>query len=134
MEVDPMPSIMIVGGGFAGVWAALAAAALRHMRRARSRDISIHVVSRDPWLTIRPRLYESSLDHVRVPLDEVLAPAGVEFIRGDVTRIDTAGRLVVVADAGRARALSYDRLVVAAGSHVSRPPIPGIENRFGVDT
>ena len=129
-----MPSIVIVGGGFAGVWAALAAAETRRIRRARSRDISIHVVSRDPWLTIRPRLYENSLDHVRVPLDEVLAPAGVEYIRGDVTRIDTAGQVVVVADGAGARALSYDRLVVAAGSHVSRPPIPGIENTFGVDT
>ena len=129
-----MPSIVIVGGGFAGVWAALAAAELRRMRRARSRDISIHVVSRDSWLTIRPRLYESSLDDVRVPLDEVLAPAGVEYIRGNVTRIDTVGRVVVVADGGGTRPVSYDRLVVAAGSHVSRPPIPGIENTFGVDT
>jgi len=104
-----MPSIVIVGGGFAGVWAALAAAELRRMRRARSRDISIHVVSRDSWLTIRPRLYESSLDDVRVPLDEVLAPAGVEYIRGNVTRIDTVGRVVVVAD---------------GGGHAAKPPPP----------
>ena len=129
-----MPNIVIVGGGFAGVWAALAAANVRRAHPARSRDLAISLVSRDPWLTIRPRLYESTLDDVRVPLDEVLGPADVEFIRGDVARIDATGRTVVVADDAGARELSYDRLVLAAGSRLFRPPIPGIEHAFGVDT
>ena len=64
-----MKKLVIVGGGFAGVWAALQASAVRHRANA-TRRFSITLVSRDPWLTIRPRLYEDSLDGVRVPLAE----------------------------------------------------------------
>jgi NADH dehydrogenase len=129
-----MQSIVIVGGGFAGVWAALAAAELRRTSSCRGRNFSIRLVSRDPWLTIRPRLYESSLEGVRVPLDDVLAPVGVELVRGEVTRIDPARQAIIVADVAGEQTLSYDRLVLAAGSRLHRPQIPGIEYAFGVDT
>ena len=125
-----MQRLVILGGGFAGVWAASAAAAERQ-RRGAGASLEITLVSRDPWLTIRPRLYEHSLDGMRVPLDEVLAPIGVKRIQGEVRRIDTATRTVSIGDTGRR--LSYDRLLFALGSAIRRPPIPGIEQAFSVD-
>ena len=72
-----MQKLVIVGGGFAGVWAALAAARTRGLYGNKRRDLAITLVSRDSWHTIRPRLYESSLDDVRVSLDSITQPAGI---------------------------------------------------------
>jgi NADH dehydrogenase len=126
--------LLIVGGGFAGVWAAMRAAAVREQSAAGLGRLAITVVSQDPWLTIRPRLYESTLDDVRVPLDDVLGPLGVERVEGRVTRIDAGKRSVELADQQAFRDLQYDRLILAAGSHMSRARLPGGEHAFSVDT
>src|SRR6185503_12556425 len=125
-----MQRLVILGGGFAGVWAASTAADERQ-RHGASGALEIVLVSRDPWLTIRPRLYEPSLEGMRVPLDEVLAPIGVKRIQGEVRRIDTRARTVSIGDAGKP--LSYDRLLFALWSAIRRPSIPGIEQTFSVD-
>ncbi len=118
-----MKQLVIVGGGFAGVWAALAA------RRAAPRDVEVTLVSRDGWLTIRPRLYESSLDGVRVPLADVAHEGGFARIEAEVTRIDATTRRVVLATGAQ---LAYDRLIVTTGSVVARPP--GLDAAFTVGT
>lgn len=134
-ELEPgggthMKKLVIVGGGFAGVWAALQASAVR--RRAKStRQFSITLISRDPWLTIRPRLYEDSLNDARVPLAEVFDPAEVEVVEAEVRRIDTSSRTIELGIAG---AVPYDELILTAGSLVQRAAIPGAENAFAVDT
>ncbi len=128
-----MKTLLIVGGGFAGVWAALGAAAARAGHGAAGR-IGITLVSRDSWLTIRPRLYEAALDELRVPLDDVLAPIGADRVEGQAIGIDPVARTVAVTGAGGPRRLRYDQLIVAAGSQSRRPAIPGAEQAFGVDT
>ena len=129
-----MQKLVIVGGGFAGVWAALSAANARRTHASRRTDFSITLVSRDSWLTIRPRLYESSLDGVRLSLDSIIGPAGIDFVAGEVTRIDARARSIVIHDGAGSRTLPYDRLVLAAGSHLQLPAIPGTEHVFTVDT
>jgi NADH dehydrogenase len=128
-----MRQIVIVGGGFAGVWAALAASNARRMYGGL-RDVGITVVSRDPWLTIRPRLYEETLDDVRVQLDDVLGPSEVERIEGDVSGIDSNAGAITIGRGGTAQVLSYDRLVLAAGSRTHRPPILGADLALTVDS
>ena len=123
-----MKHLVIVGGGFAGVWAALQAAEVR--RRARSTKFDITLVSRDPWLTIRPRLYEDSLDDVRVPLATVFSREDVEIIEADARSIDSHSRSIAL-DIGTLR---YDKLVLAAGSSAQRIAVPGAERAFSVDT
>lgn len=126
--------IVVVGGGFAGVWSALSAARAVE-GRGSSGEIEITLVSLDPYLTIRPRLYESDLDGVRVPLDAVLGPVGVRRVQGRVLDIDAAARTVSALVAGSPVSLAFDRLVLAAGSQVRRPALPGLaENAFSVDT
>jgi NADH:ubiquinone reductase (H+-translocating) len=82
--------------------------------------------------SIRVHNYETDLSDVRVPLDDVMAPIGVDVVIGEVIGID--GDRHEVAIAGRAP-LSYDRLIFALGSELVRPPLPGLaEHGFDIDT
>ncbi|HEU4427588.1 MAG TPA: FAD-dependent oxidoreductase, partial [Myxococcota bacterium] len=50
-----MQRIVVIGGGFAGFWAALGAA---RERADRGAQVEITLISREPELVLRPRLYE----------------------------------------------------------------------------
>lgn len=50
--------LVIIGAGFAGMYAALSAARLREASRASVRDLEIALVAPEPELVVRPRLYE----------------------------------------------------------------------------
>jgi NADH dehydrogenase len=113
--------IVIVGGGFAGVWAALGASARLRSERAESRA-TITLVSPDDALVIRPRLYEADLAGVRVPLNRVLSPLGIEQRVASVETIDTDRRsLTLVGERPDAGELPYDQLVLCAGSRLTLP-------------
>ena len=130
-----MSNVLIIGGGFAGVWAA--AGAVRTAREAGSGDDALRVTLIDAGddMVIRPRLYETDPHRMRVPLDRVLGPIGVRRLAATVTEINTQGRTVrAVTRDGSATELSYDSLVLAAGSRVVRPTISGAEHLFDVDT
>lgn len=129
-----MKRILVVGGGFAGLWAALAAQ--REIEAAGgSGDIGVTVVSRDAYLTIRPRLYQCDPESLRTPLRPVLDPVGVALVEGRVGAIDTVAHTVTaMASGGGDCVLGYDRLVLAAGSEFHVPPIPGAaEHAFNID-
>lgn len=130
-----MQQILILGGGFAGLWSAAGAARLLDQRGIAPDKIRVTLVNRDDWHCIRVRNYEPGLHDVRVPLADVLEPIGVDRIIGDITEIDLAARQVAC-DMGRERkTLTYDRLVLAIGSTLLRPPIPGlVEHGFDIDT
>lgn len=130
-----MQRILIVGGGFAGVWAARAAARMRRAHAHEPAGLGITVVSRDPYLTIRPRLYEPEPERLRVPLDLALAGQGVDRVEGEVTGIDVVRRVLTVAGPGGTERLGYDRLVLAAGSQLHRAGVPGVaDHAHSVDT
>ena len=127
--------ILVIGAGFAGMWSALASARL--LDEVGRTDVEIALVAPQPELHVRPRLYEQNPDSMRAPLQEIFKAVGVKFIQGMVERIDVASREVEVvgtgADTSR-RTLGYDRLVLATGSRLFRPPIPGLEQHaFNVD-
>ena len=60
-----MARIVVLGAGFAGLWAALAAARKRDELCAAGRDIEILVVDRNPYHNIRVRNYEVDLSRDR---------------------------------------------------------------------
>lgn len=130
-----MGRILVLGAGFAGLWSAVGAArALDEFRISRN-EVQVTVVNRDAWHAIRVRNYEADLGQVRVALEDVLEPIGVEWITGEVAGIDLAHRQVACAIRGTRHLLDYDRLVFALGSQVVRPEIPGLaEYAFDVDT
>ena len=121
-----MKQIVVLGAGFAGLIAAVGAARKLAELHIPRNEISVTVVNRDPWHAIRVRNYETDLSDVRVPLDDVLEPIGVDLVVGEVTAVD-CGRHEILCDIGsRSVALPYDRLVFALGSELVRPPIPGL--------
>lgn len=127
--------ILVLGGGFAGLWAAVGAARKLDELKVSSDQVHVTLVNRDAFHSIRVRNYESDLSDVRVPLADVLEPIGVRPAIADVESIDPQGRAVTVVSAGAKQVLRYDRLVFALGSQVVRPPLPGLaEHAFDVDT
>lgn len=126
MTPRPNPdNILIIGGGFAGFWAALAA------RRVAGSRAGVTLVSPEPALVMRPRLYEARPERLAVDLEPLLRKVDVGFVRGEASRLDTAAKAVTLAAGDR---LAYDRLVVATGSRMRRPPVPGAAAAFSVDT
>ncbi|HEX4460556.1 MAG TPA: FAD-dependent oxidoreductase [Polyangia bacterium] len=122
-------NLVVIGSGFAGVWAALAAARQRR-RLGLSADIAITIVSPQDYLGIRPRFYEAAFAEAKVALAPLLARAGVGHVRAKVVAIDQARRVLEL-DSGRLR---YDALVCAAGSATTRPSLPGGELMHDVDS
>lgn len=130
-----MPRVLIVGSGFAGLWAALGAARRVDELGQRADDIEITVLTNRPFHDIRVRNYEADLSECRIPLSAVLDPAGVGHVVAHVTDIDVHGHTVTVQNAGETTTYDYHRLVLAAGSQVARPDVPGLRDfAFDVDT
>jgi NADH dehydrogenase len=127
--------ILVLGGGFAGLWSAVGAARKLAEIRQGPDGVEVTLVSRDAFHNIRVRNYEADLGSIRVPLDEVLAPIGVRRVEGDVMGIDLANRTVSVQTISGIQTLHYDRLVFALGSQLLRPKLAGLaEYGFDVDT
>ena len=126
--------ILVLGAGFAGLWAAIGA--MRKIVECKAqKDVFVTVVNRTPYHNIRVRNYEADLRDVCVPLADVLTPIGVEIIVGEARDIDILGRRVTVSSPEGTRIFEYDRMVLALGSATVRPPLPGLaEYGFDVDT
>lgn len=127
--------IVVVGGGFAGLWSAAAAARARDAL-GLTEEIAIILIAPDPFHAIRVRCYEADLTPLAVPLDDVLGPIGVNRVEGTVTKVDAVARDLAVQfpDNPSSRTLKYDRLILAAGSLLTRPAVPGVDLAFDVDT
>ncbi|RCS21910.1 NAD(P)/FAD-dependent oxidoreductase [Phyllobacterium salinisoli] len=127
--------IVIVGAGFAGMHAALSSARLRDIENVSPEQLEIALVAPHPVLVIRPRLYEPKPETLTAPLKEVLDAVNVVYVQGSVEAVDTKARAVdVVNSNGERKSLCYHRLVIATGSRLFRPNIPGLaKHGFSVD-
>lgn len=127
-----MQRIVVIGGGFAGLWAAAAAARRLDELKSPSAAVRITLINRDPWHSIRVRNYEQDLRDARVPLADILDPIGVELVLGEVVAIDPVRQAIRLASGATHE---YDRLVVASGSALVMPAIEGLhQHAFHVDT
>jgi len=130
-----MARILVLGGGFAGLWAAVGAARKLDEIGALTGEVEILVVDRNSYHNIRVRNYEIDLGNVAIPLGEVLDPIGISHLTAEVQTIDVAKQQVAVAKRGGREILAYDRLLLALGSELVRPDILGLAaNAFDVDT
>lgn len=130
-----MKRILVIGAGFAGLWSALSAARKLDEMGPAAGGTEVAIVNPAPFHSVRVRNYEQPLDPTLVQLDTVLGPAGVRLIQAKATDIDSANRRVTVTHDGASETLDYDRLILAAGSVLVRPPIPGLDHHsFDVDT
>jgi len=128
------PVILVVGGGYVGLYTAL-----RLQRKLSRGRAEIVVVDPQPHMTYQPFLPEAAAGsveprHVVVPLRRTLNRCRV--ITGAVTGLTHAekrARITPVEGAGFD--LSYDVLVMAAGSVARTLPIPGLaEHGIGFKT
>ena len=132
MAMPPSKRVLVLGSGFAGLWAALGAARRLDELGAAQGAVDVTVISSQPYHDIRVRNYEADLSPCRIPLQELLDPAGISHITADVTGIDASAALVSTADGA---SHGYDRLVLAVGSKVAKPDLPGLaEFGYDVDT
>lgn len=117
--------VLILGGGFAGVWCA------RRLERLLDRQASICLVSAENYFVFQPLLPEvlgASLDpaHVISPLRHLLRRTAV--VRGEVSGIDRRERVVEVSVQGTAVRHRFRgrHLVLALGSAVDVGRLPGM--------
>ncbi|WP_407278145.1 FAD-dependent oxidoreductase [Aromatoleum evansii] len=126
--------IVIAGSGFAGTWAAISAARAVALA-GKEREVDITVVSPSANMVIRPRLYEAAIENMNPDIKPLLDAIGVRHVAGMVTEISPdAHRLAVARADGSQVPMFYDKFVLATGSQLFTPPIPGLrEHAFNVD-
>src|SRR3954465_10836390 len=80
--------IVVLGGGFAGLWSAVGAARKLDELGLGPDAVEVSLVNRDAFHSIRVRNYEADLTEARIPLDDVLGPVGVRRVEGEVAGTD----------------------------------------------
>ena len=102
--------VIIVGGGFGGLWAAKALA---------NKAVEVTLIDRKNHHVFQPLLYQVatavlSPGEVAYPIRRILNKAdNIEVILGEVTGFDTEGKTVTLDDGTE---VGFDHLVVAAGA------------------
>ncbi|GAA4224871.1 NAD(P)/FAD-dependent oxidoreductase [Actinomadura meridiana] len=130
----PAKRIVIVGGGYVGMYTALR---LQKKLRGELRrgEVVVTVIDPQSYMTYQPFLPEAAAGnleprHVVAPLRRVLRRCRI--MNGFVTNIDHASRTLRLRPAGSQtagvpdREVGYDLLVVALGSVSRTLPIPGL--------
>ncbi len=119
------PHIVILGGGYVGMYAAL-----RLKKQLRTSEARVTVVEPRSVMTYQPFLPEAAAGnleprHVVVSLRRTLRRTNV--VTGSVAGIDHARKVVTVQPSlGPPYELAYDIVVVALGSVARTLPIPGL--------
>src|SRR5207247_4361976 len=105
----PLPHVVLLGGGFGGLYAA---------RELGRRPVWVTLLDRRNYHLFQPLLYQVATaalnaSDIALPLRSVLRKASnITVLLAEVSRVDLAGRRLVL-DRG---AIGYDALVLAAGA------------------
>jgi NADH dehydrogenase len=107
------PRVVIVGGGFGGLWAAKALA---------NKDVDVALIDRKNHHVFQPLLYQVatavlSPGEIAQPIRRILHKAGnIEVILGEASRFDKERKFVALADGSE---FAFDYVIVAAGARHS---------------
>lgn len=127
MSADGRTRILVLGGGFGGLYAAL------ELERglAREADIEVTLVNRENYTVFTPMLHEvaaSDLDLTNIvnPIRKLLRR--VSFFAGDVESIDLERKVVTVSHGldRHEHEMPYDHVVLALGSVTNFQNVPGL--------
>ncbi len=125
--MTPRKRILLVGGGYVGMYAAL------ELQKRAGRRADVTVVNPENFMLYQPFLPEVASGnieprHVVVPLRQVLRHARI--VVGEVTQIAHDHRTATVRTGdGETFDLGYDVIVVGAGSRSRVLPVPGLAER-----
>ena len=121
--------ILILGGGFGGVYVAVHLGKLLSQRELEETEIAL--VNRENYIVFQPLLPEVisgsvELNHVIAPIRR-MAPRASLYTR-DIESIDPVARTVTLSPGARPTplTLSYDHLVIAMGTRLDYSKIPGM--------
>jgi sulfide:quinone oxidoreductase len=113
-------TVLILGGGTGGLVAA------HRLRRMLAKEHHILLVDRSPQYSFAPSLTWVMLgkrDGRRITRDlRALTKKGIEFVLGEVERIDPANKRAIVGG----QQLAFDYLIIALGAQYSSDEIPGL--------
>jgi NADH dehydrogenase len=120
--------IVIVGGGFAGLYSALE---LDKSFAGRA-DVEVTLVNKENFFLFTPMLHEIAagdldLTNIVNPIRKLLK--NVAFFEGQVQQIDLKERRLLVAHGfdGHSHALEFDQIVLSLGSTTQFFHLPGVE-------
>ncbi len=110
MPTSELPRVVIVGGGFGGLYAARALA---------SAPVRVTLIDKNNFHLFQPMLYQVATGEL--PADDIASPLrailqkqqNAEVLMAEVTGVDVGKRQVQMAG----RSLGYDTLILATGSH-----------------
>ena len=131
-----MARILILGGGFSGVFTA------KNLAKCAPLGTEVVLVSETNYFTFQPLLPEvaagalSASDSV-TQLRQLLKSHNVKIVQAEVLNIDFTAKTVTVTQGSKRRIkdMSYDQLVVAMGQVVRLDRVPGLaEHSFPVKT
>src|SRR5688572_11226722 len=120
--------ILILGGGFGGIYTAL------HLQKLFNRDpaVEITLVDRDNYFLMTPLLFEAGSGvleprHTVSPVRKLLRK--VRFVQASVSAVDVDRRIVRVepVGGGAPSEIHYDHVVLALGGTTNTAVIPGAE-------
>jgi NADH dehydrogenase len=130
MSAPARKQVLILGGGFGGLYAALGL----ERTLARKRDVEVTLVNRENFSLFTPMLHEvaaSDLDmtHIVNPLRKLLSHG--QLFHGEVERIDFVSKTVTVVHGakGHSHELKYDYLILALGSTTNFFGMPELEHK-----
>src|SRR5699024_8904637 len=124
-DTAKIPHVLIVGGGYLGMYTAK-----RLEKKLGAGEARITVIDPNSYMTYQPFLPEAAAGsisprHVVVPLRKVFDR--VRVLGGRVVRIDHGERTVrYEPNEGEPETIAYDHLVMAAGAVSRTLPIPGL--------
>jgi len=127
IKISP-PRVVILGGGYGGVYTAL-----KLQKAAKRGEIELSLISRDNYFLSQPMLAEvvsGSIEppHIVIPIRRLLPQAS--FHQAEIVSVDTGAREVVInygGDNTHFDRIPYDHLVIAVGSSTDLSNLTGME-------
>ncbi len=123
----PVPSVVILGGGYGGVYAAL-----ELQSAAKRGEIELTLISRENFFLFQPMLAEvisGSISPLNVvsPIRRIVPHADIH--QAEIESIDAENRRVAIRYPGHARLtyIHYDHLIFAVGSATDLSRFTGVE-------
>ena len=126
--------ILILGGGFAGLYAA------RNIQRLMGRNVDIEIVNRENYFVFQPLLPEvagGAISAVNAVSPLRFLTKGISMRKAEIDSIDPTSQTVTVFQGVQRRPtiLNYDHLIIALGSGSDLSRTPGLhEHAFTMKT
>ncbi len=135
MDSKTKSTVVILGGGFGGL-----RAAIRLAKKIRHHHMEgyfrVLLIDRNGYHTYTPTLYEAATTSkeaanyfvlqkiVTVPIEEITGKYGVQFLKAEIAGLDIGTRAVRLADG---QEVAYDSLLLALGAETNYFDIPGLK-------